>query len=148
MAVSVTGRILLDTNVFIDYLRSDRHGEWVWGGDVPRFRYLSAVVLFELRVGANTSRRHRAIDRIQATFPPERVLAPTPRLFDRAGQLFQRLYRGIVGRDRLGPANDLLIALTAWQAGATVVTSNVREFRRIAGWLPGLSVVTPAGEAM
>ena len=148
MAVPLTGRVLLDTNVFIDYLRDGRYGELVWGGEVPRFRFLSAVVLFELRLGANTARRRRAVDRIHAAFPPERVLAPTPRLFDRAGLLFQRLHRNSARRDRLGPANDVLIALTAWHAGASVVTSNVREFRRIAGWLPGLSVVPPIGEAV
>lgn len=147
MAVSIGGPILLDTNVFIDYLRSDLHREWVLGGDVPRFRFLSAIVLFELRLGATTTQRHRAVDRIQAAFVPERLLAPTPRLFDRAARMFQRLYRDRVRRDRLGPVNDVLIALTAWQIGATVVTSHVREFRRIAGWLPGLSVVAPTADA-
>ena len=28
MAVSVTGKALLDTNVFIDYLRADFHADW------------------------------------------------------------------------------------------------------------------------
>ncbi len=30
MAVSVTGKVLLDTNVFIDYLRADLHVDWVF----------------------------------------------------------------------------------------------------------------------
>jgi predicted nucleic acid-binding protein len=45
--------------------------------------------------------------------------------------------------DRLGPINDLLIALTARQIGAAVVTSNILEFRRIASQVPGLKVVAP-----
>ena len=45
--------------------------------------------------------------------------------------------------DRLGPMNDVLIALTAREIGATVVTSNVLEFRRIAGKVPGLKVSAP-----
>ena len=144
MAVSVIGKILLDTNVFIDYLRTGDHEEWVWAGTAPRVRFLSAVVLLELRVGADTLRRRRAVDRIQAAFPPDRILAPTPGLFDRAGRLFGLLYGGGRNRgDRLGPVNDLLIALTAWQTGATLITSNLSEFRRIAGSLAGLSVVPP-----
>ena len=46
--------------------------------------------------------------------------------------------------DRLGPVNDILIALTARQIGATVVSQNVRDFQQIAAHLPGLRVVNPA----
>jgi predicted nucleic acid-binding protein len=144
VALLVTGRILLDTNVFIDYLRSGRHEAWVWGGRESRIRFLSAVVLMELRVGANTLRRRRAVDRLKTAFPPERVVAPTPALFERAGVLLRELYstRSDV-HDRLGPLNDLLIALTAWRIGAAVITANRDEFHRIAGHLPGLVVVEP-----
>ena len=144
MAVFVTGRILLDTNVFIDYLRAGRHGEWVWGGRQARVRFLSAVVLMELRVGADTTRRRRAVDRILEAFPAERLVAPAPALFDRAGVLFRTLHGdGANLLDRLGPMNDLLIALTAWRIGASVVTGNSGEFNRIAQHLPGLVVVEP-----
>ena len=76
MAVFVTGRILLDTNVFIDYLR--------------------------------------------------------------AGTLFRALHGdGSRRGDRLGPINDLLIALTAWRIGASVVTVNSGDFNRIPSTCPG-----------
>jgi len=147
VAVLVTGRILLDTNVFINYLRVGRHGAWVWGGRESRIRFLSAVVLLELRLGADTARRERAVDRIQAAFPAERVVAPTPALFDRAGALFRALHgTGSRLRDRLGRMNDLLIALTAWRIGAAVVTANSGEFSRIAEHLPGLVVAEPTEE--
>ena len=48
----MTGKVLLDTNVFIDYLRVGQHEEWVWGGTEPRVRFLSAVLLLELRSAA------------------------------------------------------------------------------------------------
>ncbi|MBI2218583.1 MAG: type II toxin-antitoxin system VapC family toxin [Candidatus Rokubacteria bacterium] len=106
------------------------------------------MVVLELRLGAETLRRRRAVDGILAAFPPERVLAPTPRLFNRAGQLFHSLYQGGRGlADRLGPIDDLLIALTAWQIGATLVTANLAEFHRIAASLPGLSVAAPGPAA-
>lgn len=46
-------------------------------------------------------------------------------------------------KDRLGPINDVMIALTAKHIGATVVTSNLLEFRRIATKVQGLKVVAP-----
>lgn len=144
MAVSVTGKILLDTNVFVDYLRANLHSDWVFGRVTSTIRFLSAVVLIELRLGADTPRRARAVDRIQSAFPPGRVIAPTPQVFEQAGRLFRLLHGDDSRRiDRLGPLNDLLIALTARQIGATVVTSNVNEFRRIAAQAPGLRVVAP-----
>jgi len=144
MAVSVTGKVLLDTNVFIDYLRADLRGDWIFGGAGNTIRFLSSVVLMELRLGADTLRRSRAVDRIQAAFPTSRLIAPWPPLFDHAGRLFRTLYGDGSGiADRLGPINDLLIALTARQMGATVVTSNLREFRQIATHMAGLKVVAP-----
>ena len=147
MAVLVTGRILLDTNVFVDYLRFGHHGSWVWGGGEARIRFLSAIVLMELRVGAITPRRRRVVDRIRDAFSAERVVAPTAALFDHAGELFRIIHgNGPERRDRLAPMNDVLIALTAWRIGATVVTRNTGEFIRIAQHLPGLRMVVPTDE--
>ncbi len=144
MAISVTGKVLLDTNVFIDYLRADLHADWIFGGVSNTIRFLSSIVLMELRLGADTPRRKRAVDRIQVAFPTGRLIAPLPVLFDQAGRLFRTLYGDGSGfDDRLGPVNDLLIALTAKQMGATVVTSNIQEFRQIATHVSGLRIVTP-----
>jgi predicted nucleic acid-binding protein len=144
VAVSVTGKVLLDTNVFIDYLRADLHGGWIFGAASRNTRFLSSVVLMELRLGADTPRRMRAVDRIQAAFPPGRLVAPLPALFAHAGRLFRALHGDGSGLgDRLGPVNDLLIALTARQMGATVVTGHLTEFQQIAGHLSGLKVVAP-----
>ncbi len=144
MAVPVRRKVLLDTNVFVDYLRDELYADWVFGrvGDVIRF--LSSVVLMELRLGANTPRRKRAVDQIQAAFPAGRLIAPAPPLFDHAGQLFRILYGDGSGlSDRLGVIDDLLIALTARHIGATVITNNVGEFRRIADRVPGLTIAAP-----
>lgn len=144
MALPVTGKVLLDTNVFIDYLRADLHADWIFGGVRRIIRFLSPVVLMELRLGADTPRRHRAVDRIQAAFPANRLVAPLPPIFDYAGRLFRALYGDGSGPDdRLGPMSDLLIALTARQIGAVVITSNLEDFRRIAARLPGLRIAAP-----
>jgi predicted nucleic acid-binding protein len=147
MAVSVTGKVLLDTNVFIDYLRADLYADWVFGGVSNTIRFLSSVVLMELRLGADTSRRRRAVDRIQAAFPTGRLIVPLPILFDHAGRLFRALHGDGSGLDnRLGAVNDLLIALTARQMGATVVTSNIEDFKRIAPHVSRLTIVAPEGQ--
>jgi len=144
MALPVSGKVILDTNVFIDYLRSDLHTEWVFGQVGNTIRFLSSIVLMELRLGADTPQRKRAVDKIKAAFPKERVIAPAFLLFDQAGQLFQTLYGDGSGfTDRLGPINDLLIALTARHIGATVITRNIAEFGRIREHLPGLSIANP-----
>lgn len=144
MALPVTGKVLLDTNVFIDYLRTDLYADWIFGGVNNIIRFLSSVVLMELRIGADTVRRQRAVDRIEAAFPTSRLIAPLPLLFDQAGRLFRTLHGDGSGLDdRLGPVNDLLIALTARQIGATVLTSNVEEFRQIGRHLAGLRIAAP-----
>ena len=144
MAVQITDKVLLDTNVLIDYLRADLHTDWIFGGVSNIICFLSSIALMKLRIGADTPRRQRAVDRIQAAFPTNRLIAPFPQLFDQAGRLFRILYGDGSGlEDRLGPVNDLLIALAARQIGATVLTSNLEEFHQIAKCLPGLRMAAP-----
>lgn len=144
MAVPVSGKVILDTNIFVDYLREELYADWVFGRVGAIIRFLSAVVLMELRLGAHTPRRKRAVDQIKAAFPAGRLIAPAPPLFDHASQLFRMLYGDGSGlRDRLGAIDDLLIALTARHIGATVITNNVGEFRRIADCVPGLTIAAP-----
>lgn len=144
MALPIRGKVILDTNIFVDYLRLQLHTDWVFGNVGSAIRFLSSVVLMELRLGADTPRRKRAVDRIKAAFPDNRFIAPTAELYDKAGKVFRLLYgdgRGF--NDRLGPMNDILIALTARGIGAMVITRNIDEFRRIATHLPGLTVAEP-----
>ncbi|MBI4003065.1 MAG: PIN domain-containing protein [Nitrospira defluvii] len=144
MALPVGGKILLDTNVLIDYLRAGLHAEWVLGGGGGVVRFISAVVLLELRLGADTPKRKRAIDRLHHAFSTGRVLGLTPPLLDHAGRIFRAIHGNAAGmKDRLGPINDVLIALTAQHIGATVITRNILDFRRIATKVQGLKVAAP-----
>lgn len=144
MALPVSGKVLLDTNVLIDFLRADKHIEWVLGGHGTVVRFISAIVLLELRLGADTPKRKKAVDRLQQAFPSERTLGLTLAVLNGAGKLFRILYGNASGLiDRLGPMNDVLIALTAREIGATIVTGNILEFRRIAANVSGLKVVEP-----
>lgn len=144
MALPIGGKVLLDTNVLIDFLRAGMHAEWVLGGHGTVVRFISAVALLELELGADTPKRKKSVDRLQQAFQSGRILGLTPSTLDHAGRVFRTMYGNASGlTDRLGPLNDVLIALTAREIGATVVTSNVLEFRRIAGKVPGLKVVAP-----
>jgi len=144
MALPVGGKVLLDTNVLIDFLRAGMNAEWVLGGHGTVVRFISTVALLELRLGADTSKRKKAVDRLHQAFRSGRILGLTPPFLDHAGQIFRALYGNASGlTDRLGPMNDVLIALTARQIGATIVTSNVLEFRRIATKVPSLKVAAP-----
>jgi hypothetical protein len=77
MAVSVTGKVLLDTNVFIDYLRADLHGDWIFGGMSNTIRFLSAVVpriiLFPIRPNALQERKILALVETNGSTSKNRV---------------------------------------------------------------------------
>jgi predicted nucleic acid-binding protein len=77
MALPIGGKVLLDTNVLIDFLRAEKHAEWVLGGHGTVVRFISAIVLLELRLGADTPKRKKAVDQLQRAFPPERTLGLT-----------------------------------------------------------------------
>ena len=114
------------------------------GGGGSIIRFISAITILELRLGADTPKRKKAVDRLQQAFHTGRILGLTPPLVDHAGRVFRALYGNAAGMgDRLGPLNDVLIALTARQIGAAVVTGNAMEFRRIAAKVSGLKVVAP-----
>lgn len=81
------------------------------GGVSNTIRFLSSVVLMELRLGADTTPRKRAVDRIQAAFPTGRLIAPLPVLFDHARRLFRTLHGdGSELADRLGSVFDIRIS--------------------------------------
>ena len=146
MALPVTGKLLIDTNVFVSYLRSGLHETWIEGRIEKTTRFLSSVVLFELRVGALNTRRLAVIDRLIRSFPKDRILSPTAGIYKKAADVF----RGLFGQnssawpqDRLGPVNDILIATTAFRMGATVITENEKDFSRIESHLPGFKFSSP-----
>lgn len=123
-------RSLLDTNVLIDWLnRGDRPGLVEGAG---RVRLLSAVVVMELRAGALTPGANRAVDRLAKAFgAAQRLIAPSPTSWDRAGELVRKLKRS--GREvrRASLVNDVLIALTAREVGAVLVTADGSDFEAI-----------------
>jgi predicted nucleic acid-binding protein len=125
-------RLVIDTSLYIDWLNAGRHEEIIFQRDAVK--YLSAVVLMELRAGAFSPADRRALGRIQAAFEGAgRLLAPTRAVFVEAGDTLRRLQSesGYTISARSSIANDVLIALSARSIGATVVTRNERDYRAI-----------------
>lgn len=75
--------------MFIDHRRTDAYPQSVAERVKQTVSFLSAVVQMELRLGADSPNCIRPVDAIRAAFPPERILAPSAPLFNRAAQVFQ-----------------------------------------------------------
>jgi tRNA(fMet)-specific endonuclease VapC len=122
---------LLDTNACVDYF-TGRYPRVVARiqGSSPEDLFLSAVVVAELRYGADHSARRRTNhSRIDAL-----IAEIEPLDFDlRAAATYGRVRARLeVGGTPIGP-NDMLIAAHALSRGLTVVTDNAAEFRRVKG---------------
>jgi tRNA(fMet)-specific endonuclease VapC len=124
-------RFMLDTDLCIDLMRgrSDRV--------FSRLRALpldeagiSTITLAELRYGASESARRTHHESMIIAFCAPLTLAP----FDaRAAEVYGQVRATLEGAGTpLGPL-DTLIAAHALALGATLLTANVREFRRVKG---------------
>ncbi len=129
--------LCLDTNIVVALLNGRRPAVRAQFGAARasgRPLALSAIVLFELRYGAdNSAHRERNHEILDAFLEDAVEILP----FD-AGDAAEagaiRTHLRPLGKP-IGPY-DVLIAAQARRRGATLVTSNTREFGRV----PGLSV--------
>lgn len=137
---------MIDTNLYVDWLNSGHFGEVLF--EAGAVKYLSAVVLMELRAGAFGATDRRLVRRLQAAFEKAgRLLVPTGAVFDEAGETLRRLQseRGYNLAASHSIVNDVLIALSARASSAIVVTQNGRDFQAIQAIRPfGLEIVPAA----
>jgi predicted nucleic acid-binding protein len=134
---------LLDTNVYIDAFNDPAFGaefRRFHQANLPRL-VLSAVVAHEIPVGANDANRLRVLERglLEPFRSRRRLPVPSMRTWELAAEIDRGLRRlgGFAGS--LGTrafANDMLIAATARELGATIVTRNLSDFRVIARVMP------------
>jgi predicted nucleic acid-binding protein len=125
-------RLVIDTNVYVDWINRRRHEGVLFERETVK--YLSAVVLMELRAGAFSQRDRRLLQRLETAFERAgRVLVPSRSVFAEAGDALRRLQvdRGYSIGASHSIANDVLIALSARSIGAAVVTQNERDYRAI-----------------
>ena len=125
-------RLVFDTSVYIDYFNRGRHEDVLF--QAGAVKYLSAVVLMELRAGASRPQDRRVLRAVERTFRrTRRIVAPTAAVFADAGDVLQRLRsdRGYRLSSSNTLVNDVLIALSARSIGAAVVTQNGRDYEAI-----------------
>ena len=128
----------VDTNLFMDAFRDEQAQSdlVVFHTAFAPFEYLSAIVIQELRAGTTTARDLRVLETkiLEPFLRRGRVITPSQRAWELSGDVLRKL----VKREGLQLAavpksfgNDILLALSCREAGATLVTGNTRDFRRI-----------------
>ncbi|MGD0598329.1 MAG: PIN domain-containing protein [Terriglobales bacterium] len=137
---------LLDSSVYISGMR--RGDEAVLAlrrssADTPL--WLSAVVLEELYAGAS-GRVQQSLERMEREFDRmKRILVPNLSDWTEAGRVLARLAAKYgyekIGQGRL--ANDALIAMSAARMGIGIITTNQRDFDRLAEFRAFEWEVTP-----
>ena len=122
---------LLDTNVCIDYFTA-RYPKVVARiqGSSPDDLFLSAVVVAELRYGADHSARRRTNHALIDALIEE--IAPLDFDLQAAATYGRVRAQREAGGTPIGP-NDMLIAAHALSRGLTVITDNIAEFGGVNG---------------
>ena len=131
--------VLFDTSIYITSLRLGNEaalslrriaaGAPVW---------LSSVVLEEIYAGVVSRDRH-VVERLERDFDrARRILVPNLTDWTQTGKVLALLAAKYdyeqIGKGRL--TNDALIAMSAGRLGITVITANVRDFKRLSEFRP------------
>jgi len=125
------GPLLFDTGIYIRFSRGEDY-HWL-GNDAQVFQrtILTAVVAAELYAGTHDHREKRALDELcRAHHALGHFSSPPAEAWIDAGILLRRGRRVLGKMDFVHHFRDLLIALEAVRAGATLVTENVADFAR------------------
>lgn len=139
---------LLDTNIYIEaFTRGPDHAGFraFHAATLPQL-ILSAVVVHELQVGTRTAGARRRLGALIEVFHTRRRLhVPTYRTWQMAAVIDQDLrqlggYTASLAQRSF--ANDILLAATARELGATIVTRNLADFA-IIGRVVSVKAVAP-----
>jgi len=120
--------IIFDTSIFIDHLRTNKYGRHIQ--DVNGLIRNSSVVLAELLRGATRESEENFIETLARNHP---ILTPTEKNWLESGVILSKIYKekGFEAEKLRDLHFDVLIALTARNYGAVVVTSNGTDFELI-----------------
>jgi predicted nucleic acid-binding protein len=139
---------LLDTNIYIAaFTRDPDHAGFraFHTAALPQL-ILSAVVIHELRVGARRTAQRRQLDALIEVFRTRRrIHVPSLATWQLAAIVDQDLrdLGGFAGSlTQRSFANDILLAATARELGATIITNNLPDFDVIGRVMP-TKVVAP-----
>ena len=132
-------KFVLDTNCFVDAARDPGHAaafETFCAQAAPGL-YLSAVVAAELRAGARPARARRLLEeRVLAPYVRRgRVVTPSAAAWEALGTTLAALSERDGLNLRQVPRSfifDILVAHSARELGAVLVSRNMRDLERIA----------------
>src|SRR5919202_2973068 len=123
--------VLIDATVLIDYERGQMDRESRIVGREQEAFYLSVITASELLHGVHRAvdpgvraRRSAFVEAVLARFPLLPIDLPTARIH-------AQLWAELAATGALIGAHDLWLAATCLAHGLTMVTGNVREFRRV-----------------
>lgn len=131
--VTLSSLVILDTSIFVDYLRNARHEERI--DSLTGLMRTSSVVLAELWRGARQPSDLAYLRALEKNHP---ILVPTRQNWMNSGELLRQ-----VAPEKLRNLHfDVLIALTARSHGARLGTSDPADFELIASYRAarGLSI--------
>lgn len=126
-------KLLLDTNIYIDYYKSDKFAGF-FEKTSDNTIYVSAVVVMELLSGVFTKSTIAPIDNLwNLARMSKKLNVPLWSDYVEAGRLLAKLqsHKGYEIKKTRGLTNDVLIALSARRLGATVITQNRKDFEAI-----------------
>jgi len=125
------GPLLFDTGI---YIRFNRGEDYLWLGDdlgIFQRTVLTAVVAAELYAGTHDQREKRAVDELcRAHDALGHFSSPPVAAWIETGILLRRASNASGQIDFVHHFRDLLIAMEAVQAKATLVTENAKDFIR------------------
>jgi len=116
-------RLILDTNIYIDYFNSSKYTQIIYQEGYPQIIHVSSIVLMELITGS-FSRTDTAIvnNMVEVTITANKIVTPIYTDYFETGSILVKLQSG-KGYDlekAYGLTNDVLIALSARRIGATI----------------------------
>jgi predicted nucleic acid-binding protein len=128
---TLSSLILLDTSIFVDYLRSGLHEDRI--DSLTGVIRTSSVVLAELSRGASRPAELAYLQALEKNHP---ILVPTKQNWLDSGELLRqvRVDHGFTSEKLRNLHFDVLIALTARSHGARLITSDRADFELIASY--------------
>ena len=127
-------KIVIDTNVYIDFYNTERFKDILYQKRYPEIVYISSIVIMELLAGAFTRADISIIENLIKTAQKSRkIIPPTQHEYIEAGKILAKFQseKGYDFKKNYQLTNDVLIALSARRIGATVFTQNRRDFETI-----------------
>jgi predicted nucleic acid-binding protein len=128
---TLSSLVILDTSIFVDYLRYGRHEDRI--DSLTGVVRTSSVVLAELWRGAS---RPSELAYLRTLEKNHSILVPTKQNWLESGELLGqvRVDRGFTPEKLRNLHFDVLIALTARSHGARLITSDRADFELIVSY--------------